>query len=63
MSELYKYEAHYHKKEWSRGGAWFNLLSQQIPGCPKPLIVKDDGQREPDGRLFRPRGYSWGEGS
>ena len=30
---------------WYRGEAWASLLDQQIPGCPKPLIIKDDGQQ------------------
>lgn len=42
MSEVYRYEVHYSKKLWSRGGAWSNLLRQQIPGCPKPHIPDRD---------------------
>lgn len=30
---------------WHRGEAWANLLGQQIPGCPKPIFTKDDGQQ------------------
>lgn len=36
---------HYPKSKWDRGGAWANLLRQQIPGCPKPLIIRSNGEQ------------------
>jgi len=32
----------YSRKEWDRAGAWYNLLAQSIPGCPK--VVTSDGK-------------------
>jgi hypothetical protein len=28
----------YDKRSWEKGAAWWNLLAQQIPGCPDPGV-------------------------